>query len=114
MKWVRVMADYSSDGLWHHDGTMMERDELPISAELQARHEQWCHWYEKSEGPSSKHGSEPSKTFDYAGFSKEGKEIARAIKMELPDWTVIYFDEEAALSTVLKIVREDYEYEIKL
>ncbi len=31
--------------------------------------------------------------FDFVAFAKEGLEIARAVKRELPGWTVVYWDE---------------------
>ena len=109
MKWVRVMADYCSDGLWDHEGTMMGRDSLPISTQLKTRHEQWCLWYEKNT---------KNVPFDYSEFSKEGREISHAIKTELPDWTVIYFDEGALDQCIDDDIginaREKYEYEITL
>lgn len=81
-KYVRVMADYSSDGLRHR-----------LAA--------WCLRYEDNTDylPDDHPDRKP---FDYAPFATEGREIALAIKAELPDWTVIYFDEaelDAASST---------------
>jgi hypothetical protein len=114
-RWVRVMADYCSDGLWQRDGCMMSRDELPISAELRARHAKWCQWYESNNDYEGE-----AITFDYWNFSIEGEEIARLIKDELPDWTVIYFDEKKCLSATGTTATDDlddvprdlFEYEI--
>jgi hypothetical protein len=109
-KWVRVMADYSSDGLWERDGCMMGREDLPISPELAARHEAWCRWYEDSEFFMAE--SERTRPFDLAAFSAEGLSIAKAIKAELPDWTVIYFDEGKAQPYRESRPREEFEYEV--
>ncbi len=38
-KWVRMMADHSSTGVWLSVGTMAEPDELPVSSQLHARNE---------------------------------------------------------------------------
>jgi hypothetical protein len=90
-RWVRVMADYGTDGLWERDGVMMDRQDLPVSAELAKRHLTWCDVYERSEFYLDP--SERKREFDLPVFAAEGMEIARAIKAELPDWTVVYFDE---------------------
>jgi hypothetical protein len=103
------MADHSSDGLWHHDGVMMELAELPVSKELRRRIKKWCDWYEKSSDIRPV-------DFNYAKFALEGEAIAREIKMALPHWIVLYFDEAKALTAYLAdqaIPREIFEYEIK-
>lgn len=110
-KWVRVMTDYSSDGLWAKDGCAVDDQELPVSTELKQRLSVWCANYEKSEfylPPEERRNGQ----FDLIAHGKEGRDIARAIKAELPDWTVVYFDE-----AVLEIVGRDaprgsFEYEI--
>ena len=33
---------------------------------------------------------------DLDAFAAEGRAIARAVKAELPDWSIVYFDEAAA------------------
>src|SRR6185312_8878778 len=96
-KWVRVMADYSSDGLWHKDGCTAAAEDLPISAPLQARLRAWCDWYEQN---TDYLPADERKPFDTPAFAAEGREIARAIKAELPEWTVIYLD-EAELEAVI-------------
>ena len=92
--WVRVMTDYSSDGLWRRDGLMMSRADLPVSDALRERYVAWCRRYEGSQFymPVEERTAE----FDVEAFAAEGLEIARAVKAELPDWTVVYYDEAAA------------------
>lgn len=87
--WVKVMADYSSCGLWDSRGVHSDDSELPVSDELKARLRQWCDWYERNDD----YLPEPTTQFDYTAFAAEGLLIAKAIKAELPDWTVMYFDE---------------------
>ena len=105
VRWVRVMADYSSDGLWAFDGAMMLREDLPISPLLAARHERWCDRYESDDYERD------DDAFDVAEFAAEGLEIARAIKDELPDWTVVYFDVEKC-NYDEEQPRADFEYEV--
>ncbi|MBP2303439.1 hypothetical protein [Azospirillum picis] len=102
------MADFSSEGLWDRDGIMMDREDLPISPELSARHLAWCDRYEFNDLYEGK--ATPS--FDLPGFAAEGLAIAKAIKAELPDWTVIYFDEAKAYRTVKTVPRSEVEYEV--
>lgn len=107
--WVRLMADYSSDGLWHRDGVMMSQTDLPVSEALRSRIEKWCDWYEKFD-------LENIVAFDYMKFSIEGEAIAWAIKAALPGWTVLYFDEAKALTAYLAedaIPRDILDFEIK-
>ncbi len=106
--WVRVMADYASDGLWSRDGVMMSREDLPVTSGLRERHKAWCGRYEDSEffvGPEQR-----TVAFDVDAFSAEGLEIARAVKAELPDWTVVYHDEAASQRAGLDGPRSVFEY----
>ena len=113
-KWIRVMADFCSDGLWEKNGCAVSSDDLPINEDLKVRLEQWCIWYEKQRTDVSL----KEQGFDIEGFAKEGLEIAKEIKKELPEWTVVYFD-ESKLPTNLgnkqlaSAHREHYEYEVK-
>jgi hypothetical protein len=115
-RWVKVMADYSSTGLWDSNGANAEEDFVPMSAALKARLHAWCLWYEKNED----YLDTPESIFDYVSFSAEGLAVAKAIKAELPDWTVVYFD-EAKMPGIAEgtegvkgraIPREEYEYEV--
>jgi hypothetical protein len=108
-QWVRVMADYSSDGLWAYDGVMMMREDLPISPLLAARHERWCMLYESYDYDTP--DDDPA-MFDITGFAAEGLLIAKAIKAELPDWTVVYFDVEKCDYDNLAQPRDEVEYEV--
>lgn len=108
--WLRVMPDYSSTGLWNSRGYNIEVDSIPISAAIVKRLAAWCDWFE--EGWKTLH--DEVDTFDSAGFSLEGREIAKAIKRELPSWTIVYFDEEKSIDAVARKDRSLYEYEITL
>jgi len=85
---VRVMADYGTEGLWTREGYMMLGNALPVSTALMARLRCWCRWYETNTDYCI-----ADSTFDYVDFAATGLEIAKAIKRELPNWTIIYFDE---------------------
>lgn len=103
-KWVRVMADYCTDGVWQKDGAAASADELPISQPLRHRLRAWQSRYDGDEPPQ-----EPE-------FSADGLMIAKDIKTELPDWTIIYFDEAKSQGIPLWPVLKDrtrFEYEVK-
>jgi hypothetical protein len=103
-KWVRIMADYCAEPLWGPDGTMQYLDELPISADLRARLAAWEDWFDLH--------SLDNPDFDRAAFSQAGLELACDVKAQLPDWTVIYFDEAAANGRSPDAPRETFEYEV--
>lgn len=108
-KWVRVMADYCSEALWAKDGAGVGPDELPVTDDLKERLAAWQHRFD-DECEDYLPECQRTTTFDAVSFSKEGLAIALAIKEQLPDWTVIYFD-EARSNNVPAL---DYEYEVRL
>lgn len=104
-KWVRIMGDYCADPLWGPDGTMEALDDLPVSADLRARLAAWEKWFDLH--------SLDNPDFDKAAFSSAGLALAREVKAQLPDWTVIYFDEAAAAGKPPGAPRETFEYEVR-
>jgi hypothetical protein len=107
------MADNSSTGLWLSEGVMAEPEELPVSSHLHARIETWCGWYEQSQDYPT--ADQRTIAIDWTAFSLKGLSIAREIKVELPGWTVVYFDESAYLQASVggNHSREFYEYEVR-
>lgn len=113
-RWVRIMSEFSAEGVWDRDGRCCPDDELPISSGLRERLRAWQRrfdqWYPR---PWSEPGEFPP--FDIRDFSREGLEIAKAVKEELPDWTVIYFDEMRHGDVIFRGASEDrsyFEYEV--
>lgn len=100
-RWVRVMGDYGSTGIWEWSGSEMMPAELPITAPLKAQLADWARRF-FSAVDSWRAGDADNFqrlcTDDVAlyAYSDEGLSIARAIKAELPDWTVVYFDADLA------------------
>jgi hypothetical protein len=89
-KWVRIMADFSADGVWNKQGQLCELDCLPVSGALKARISAWMDWFDRGADRSDR----TAIPFNVRIFTEEGLQIARDVKRELPDWTVVYFDEE--------------------
>lgn len=100
-KWVRVMCDFASEGVWSKDGAACSIEELPVSVGLRKLILEWQAEYEQENG----HVVER--------FSADGLAIAKAVKAELPDWTVIYFDDAKADATPSPMDRAKFEYEIQ-
>lgn len=107
-KWVRIMCDYSADPVWASDGTMIDLDDLPVTQELKQRLRAWEEIFDRQDLFAS------SPSYDVAAFSRTGRELAREVKRQLPDWTVVYYDEEAAAAKAADAPTETFEYEIEI
>jgi hypothetical protein len=102
------MCDFGADGLWAKNGCAVHPDELPVTEAIKTRLALWQGSYEARELHSGGR-------FDPLppGFADEGRAIAAAIKGELPDWTVIYFDEDRCrYEDGGAQPRSEFEYEI--
>jgi hypothetical protein len=89
---VRIVADYCSRGYQFLDDAARAEGELPVSAALLSRLTSWNDRYEDKCQPADYEDISGMK-FDFVAFAKEGLEIAKAVKRELPGWTVVYWDE---------------------
>jgi len=99
---VRFMADYGSAGLWDHDGAPLNPNRLPLSPKLRDRLARWCARFQWSF----------EREIDLDAFAAEGRAIARAVKAELPDWSIVYFDDAAAARRNYRGPPSSYETEI--
>ncbi|MDO6965228.1 hypothetical protein [Rhizobium alvei] len=87
-KWVRIMADHAAHGVWDDEGLPGYPEDLAIPQDLVDRIGAWQEWFDRDSTDYL-----PENRLDLPAFSKEGLEIAKAVKAALPDWTVIYFDD---------------------
>jgi hypothetical protein len=99
---VHLMADYGGAGLWDHDGAPLDPAALSLSPRLRARLARWCARFLKS--------FETEINLD--AFASEGRIIAEAVKKELPDWSVVHFDEAPAARSGYRGSPSSYEEEI--
>ncbi len=89
---VRIVADYCSRGYRILEGGARTLGALPVSAALLARIQVWNDDFETNCHPAAYEDISGIR-FDFVAFAREGLEIARAVKRELPGWTVTYWDE---------------------
>jgi hypothetical protein len=84
--YVKLMADYCSDGIWSESGSMMTLEELPISEQLLTDIHQWTIDYEASQFYLSPH--ERTRDFDTQAFNARGAQLAQRLSVELKSWRV--------------------------
>lgn len=98
-KYIKVMADYYSTGLWNSRGTSVDPKQIPIPFWLTEELDDWCLRYDLT-GMSC--------DFDVDSFNRVGYSIAVKIKQALPDWKVLYFDEVSHLTekNVINCIKE--------
>jgi hypothetical protein len=88
---IRVVADYCASGFQLVDEGA-PANAPPLSEPLVQRLADWNARYEDRCHPLAYEDVTGSR-FDFVAFSAEGLDIARAVKRELPGWTVTYWDE---------------------
>ena len=98
------MADYGSTGLWDYDGAPLNPSRLPLSPKLRERLARWCVRFQRSF----------EREIDLDAFAAEGQAIARAMKAELPHFSIVYFDDAAAARRNYRGPTSNYEVEIHL
>lgn len=87
-RFVTIAGDYTASGVWNKQGQCMDVDDLPISTALKRRIDAWQDWYNECDDLDQEDKPAP-----WAAFSAQGLDIAKAVKAELPTWTVEYVDE---------------------
>jgi hypothetical protein len=97
-----IMADYGSAGIWDHDGRPLDPAKLPLSPKLRDRLARWCTRFQASF----------ENEINLDTFAAEGRAIAHAVKVALPAWSIVYFDEAAALRANYQGPSSTYEHEI--
>lgn len=111
-KYVKVMCDYLSTGVWDKDGRSMSVCDLPITFWLKQMLEEWQAMYDTQDIVEQVINGEYICTshLDIVEFLKMGYAIAVKIKRQLPDYEVFYFDEHKAFHSNEE---SDYVLEIK-
>jgi hypothetical protein len=94
---IMLMSDYSSTGLWNYEGRSTSALKIPISGELVEDISSWVACYEDGfmDGDATYHTySSYSTKQDIEHYSKWGRRLANRIQVELPDWSVAFFDDK--------------------
>jgi hypothetical protein len=92
MPTVKIVAENCGRGYRLADQAAREIGALPVSGDLLERLLQWNFRYEDGCDPLAYEDLSGSR-FDFVAFAAEGLALARAVKRELPGWTVLYRDE---------------------
>lgn len=94
---LKLMADYDCWPLWEAGEDLVGNVDpatLPISVELRDRLLRWAERFDAGlnrEDPASSEWSSPE---ERVAFDEEGRDLARALRRELPDgYEFVYFSE---------------------
>ncbi len=123
-RWVRVKGEVLGESVWNKRGECCCPEDLPVPAAIVGRliawGASWDAWESRRFGRA--HDGIPypkdEEARDIDAISAEGFAIALAIKRALPDWTVVYFDDNRSAWWRKRAAdepeppRESYEYEI--
>ena len=97
-RWIQLSPGLLNNGLRGKGGKAIDPSGLPISDELRERLAAWCaRLWDTLEDEAftdiarTAVGRERAWTL-IGSLDKDGLAIARALKAELPDWTVYYYD----------------------
>ena len=116
-KWVYIDAEFDAQGIWTKGGSACSAHDVPVSEDVVQRILEWQRRYNYEAPPPFDREGYVWGSFDVEDFSRQGLDIARALKTQLPDWTVVYFDLHKLFEANQLGKGEDrsyYEYEIKL
>ena len=93
-RWLQLSCYNEGDGLHDRNGNVVDISTLPISEALRQRLMRWSGMLLYRPDPTGMSHDE----YEAASqpIEAEGLATARALKAELPDWMVYYYDHEAA------------------
>lgn len=101
LKWVRIMPDGISTGLWNSRGQPLLPENLPLPEFVIARIARWAREYNSTVGVWNRRSADnfaelAAEDERIERHAAEGLRIAQAMKLALPDWTIVYFDANLA------------------
>ena len=92
--WVRIIGDYSTDGVWSAAGLFCAASDLPIPSGLQKELEAWGFNYVSRVHAGARFSEAHGQWFDTTGF-----DLARRVSEALPHWTVEFASEFGVYKT---------------
>jgi hypothetical protein len=96
-RWVRLMCYFGADGVWNSEDESADIGALALSGALKADLSDW----------RTSHG-----WTDAQAFSARALSLAHRIKVEQPDWKVVYIDRSKSRADIRN--KDYFEYEIDL
>lgn len=88
-KYLIIGGDLT-EAIWTSDGQPILLEDLPITDQLRTKLDEWIRLTDDFEYYLPKKDRAP---FDLKGFTATGLTLAKELKAELPDWTILYCDE---------------------
>lgn len=85
-----VLGGDLTEAVWTSDGQPIFLEDLPITDQLRTKLDEWIRLTDDFEYYLPKKERAP---FDLKGFTATGLTLAKELKAELPDWTILYCDE---------------------
>lgn len=96
-KYLKIMADYSSTGLWDRFGMEIMFEEVPeLPFWWVPKFKEWTEWYEENDDWME----ESEHDFPYQAFSDAGRELTQKLANVFSDWEIWYFDEAEMLRVI--------------
>ena len=94
---IKLMPDYESWPLWHDDrqsgwDTNIDPGLLPVSDALKERRHDWSRRYDATLNRQDPAASGFASDREEAAFADQGRDLAEALKSELPSASWSYFD----------------------
>jgi hypothetical protein len=103
-KYLKIMADYSSSGLWDREGKMIDIEDVPeLPFWWVPRFKEWTEKYEDNDDWMEDSDGD----FPYEKFSADGRVLAQKLANVLKDWEIWYFDEAASHKCYGTTVQDD-------
>lgn len=88
-KYVRIMLDHCSTGLWNIKGYNVDEEELPVTSDLIVRIKAWQCIFDNIDW----HTNSAEHSEVYKNLCYENLAIAIAVAKQLPDWTIVIYND---------------------
>lgn len=96
-KYLRVMADYDSSGLWDNKGLEVIPEDIPeIPFWFIPKLKAWANEYEDNDS----YLEDSENDFPLKEFSEKGLELAQKLAKVMPDWEIWYYDEHKMVQSL--------------
>lgn len=87
-KFVRIMPDHCSSGVWNIRGSNVDEEDLPVTPALITRIKEWQRVFDTTDW----YTNSAERTETYREICYENLAIAVEVARQLPDWTVVIYN----------------------